>query len=213
MDEFTQFQLREYENISQAHFKTNEVQATFYRYFIIITAIPITTIGLALMNLSGKTVDDEARILAHFILGGSAVLLSAFGVAVIAYIESLRLDTILYARVVNSIRSYFFKSEKASEFGLPVLPTDEEKPGFDGFGAGFIIYYTCSAMNAAYFAVGVLVLSMNRNIPLTEATITKCQWFATLAAIFGAMIVQIAVRWYLIWVKKRAAKKRLSVPQ
>jgi hypothetical protein len=30
MDAFTQFQLKEYENISQAHFKTNEVLATFY---------------------------------------------------------------------------------------------------------------------------------------------------------------------------------------
>ena len=27
MDDFTQFQLKEYENISQAHFKTNEVLA------------------------------------------------------------------------------------------------------------------------------------------------------------------------------------------
>ena len=36
MDDFTQFQLKEYENISQAHFKTNEVLATFYRYSKII---------------------------------------------------------------------------------------------------------------------------------------------------------------------------------
>ena len=90
-DDFTQFQLKEYENISQAHFKTNEVLATFYRYYLLITAIPITTIGLAILNFSSDGISQEGRILAYYLFGVSAVLLSVVGVAVISYIEGLRL--------------------------------------------------------------------------------------------------------------------------
>jgi len=109
MDDFTQFQLKEYENISQAHFKTNEVLATFYRYFLLITAIPITTIGIAVMNISDDAIGPETRELVQYIFGVSALLLSVVGAAVVSYIEGLRLDAILYARVVNSIRDYFFR--------------------------------------------------------------------------------------------------------
>ncbi len=75
-DAFSQFQLKEYENISQAHFKTIEVLATFYRYFLLITAISITTVGLALLNFSKDGISEEGRILAFLIFGVSAVLLS-----------------------------------------------------------------------------------------------------------------------------------------
>lgn len=122
MDDFTQYQLKEYEKISQAHFKTNEVLATFYRYFLLITAIPITTIGIAVMNISEDGIGADARVLAQYIFGISAILLSIVGAAMISYIEGLRLDAILYARVVNSIRDYFFKKPGSEEFGSSVLP-------------------------------------------------------------------------------------------
>ena len=121
MDDFTQFQLKEYENISQAHFKTNEVLATFYRYYLLITAIPITTIGLALLRLSEGNILDESRIIAYYTFGISTVILSIVGAAVVTYIEGLRLDAILYARVVNSIRDYFFKLNTSNKFGPPIL--------------------------------------------------------------------------------------------
>ena len=138
-DDFTKFQLREYENISQAHFKTNEVLATFYRYFFLITAIHITTIGLALLNFSNDGINQEGRILAYLLFGVSAVLLSLIGTAVISYIEGLRLDAILYARVVNSIRDFFFKKPSADVFGGSVLPTRRDMPSYDGFGASFLM--------------------------------------------------------------------------
>ena len=39
------FQLREYENISTAHFKTNEMIVAFYRYYLLIMALPVTFLG------------------------------------------------------------------------------------------------------------------------------------------------------------------------
>lgn len=191
---FTQFQLKEYENISQAHFKTNEVLATFYRYFLLIAAIPITAIGIALINLSDDGIGAEGRFLAYVIFGVSMLLLSVVGAAVIAYIEGLRLDAILYARVVNSIRYYFFKLPGAEKFGEPVLPTQRDKPSYGGFGAGFIIYFACAIMNAAYFGAGVLALMLDHSISLVDAEITTAQKWTTGLAVAVMLCAQAYVR-------------------
>lgn len=198
MDDFTQFQLKEYENISQAHFKTNEVLATFYRYFLLITAIPITTIGIAVMNISDDGIGPETRALVQYIFGVSALLLSVVGAAVVSYIEGLRLDAILYARVVNSIRDYFFKKPGNDEFGVSVLPRERSRPRYDGFGAGFIMYFACAIMNATFFAAGVLVLTTDQGTPLDSIVITDGQIAGAFVSFAGAMIVQAVVRCRLI---------------
>lgn len=190
---FTQFQLKEYENISQAHFKTNEVLATFYRYFLLIAAIPITAVGIALMNLSDDGIGEEGRFLAHIIFGVSTVLLSFVGAAVIAYIEGLRLDAILYARVVNSIRDYFFKMPGSEAFGDPVLPTRRDKPSYGGFGAGFIMYFACATMNATYFAAGSLALMLDRSSSVVDIQVTGMQWLVTV----GGFIIMLGAQGYV----------------
>lgn len=193
-DYFTQFQLKEYENISQAHFKTNEVLATFYRYFLLIAAIPITAIGIALINLSDDGIGAEGRFLAYTIFGVSMLLLSVVGAAVIAYIEGLRLDAILYARVVNSIRNYFFKLPGAENFGKPVLPIRKDKPSYGGFGAGFIIYFACALMNSAYFGAGVLALMLDHFTSLVDTEITVGQMWGTGIAVTIMFAGQAYVR-------------------
>ena len=197
-DDFTQFQLKEYENISQAHFKTNEVLATFYRYFLLITAIPITTIGLALLNFSDGGISQEGRILAYLIFGVSAVLLSLIGAAVISYIEGLRLDAILYARTVNSIRKFFFGKPGAECFGEPVLPTSRDKPSYDGFGASFLIYHACAVMNSFYFGAGLLAFMLDKSSQLQNLKVESCQWVVAVVGLVSLMIIQIFVRRRLI---------------
>lgn len=197
-DIFSEFQIKEYENISQAHFKTNEVLATFYRYYLLITAIPITTVGLALLNFSKDGLNEEGRILAFFIFGVSTVLLSLVGAAVISYIEGLRLDSILYARVVNSIRDFFFTKPGAADFGNSVLPRNKEKPSYDGFGASYIIYHACALLNSTYFASGVLVLMLDKTVQLQQLQVSNCQW-AIAAICFGVlMVAQILIRRRLV---------------
>ena len=197
-DDFTQFQLKEYENISQAHFKTNEVLATFYRYFLLITAIPITTIGLALLNFSNNGISDEGRIFAYILFGVSAVLLSLIGAAVISYIEGLRLNAILYARVVNSIRDFFFKKPGADLFGESVLPTSKDKPSYDGFGASFIMYLACAFMNSAYFGAGLLALILDKRPTLENLKVEYCQWTVAIGGFLFLLIIQFFIRRLLI---------------
>lgn len=50
MADFSDFQIKEYENISQAHFKTNEMVSAFFRYYIIVMAIPISSVGAAIFG-------------------------------------------------------------------------------------------------------------------------------------------------------------------
>lgn len=198
MDDFTQFQLKEYENISQAHFKTNEVLATFYRYYLLITAIPVTTVGLALMRLSEGGIEDEGRILAYWVFGVSAVLLSIIGVAVVAYIEGLRLDAILYARVVNSIRRFFFEKPGSEVFGPPVLPRRIDKPTYDGFGASFLIYLAGSLLNSVIFSAGVLAIWIDHAVPLTSISLTGCQKLVAVLCVLGLVALQLIIRQVLI---------------
>jgi len=198
MDDFTQYQLKEYENISQAHFKTNEVLATFYRYFLLIAAIPITTIGIAVMNISDDGIGPETRVLGQYIFGISALLLSIVGAAVISYIEGLRLDAILYARVVNSIRDYFFKKPGNEEFGPSVLPRERNRPSYAGFGAGFIIYFACAIMNATYFSAGIVVLMTDRDAPLETLALSHAQLAGAVISFCAVMTVQAIVRCRLI---------------
>ena len=132
------------------------------------------------------------------IFGVSTILLSVVGAAVIAYIEGLRLDAILYARVVNSIRSYFFKFPGSIIFGDPVLPTKRDKPSYDGFGAGFIIYFACAMMNAAYFGAGVLALSLDHSIMLVGAEISCYQKGMTAIAAGIMLCLQACIRHWLL---------------
>ena len=168
-----------------------------------ITAIPITTIGLAILSLSEDGIGQEGRFLAHFVFGFSAVVLSLVGAGVIAYIEGLRLDAILYARVVNSIRDYFFKKPGAEQFGVSVLPTKKDRPSYDGFGASFIIYFICAAMNSAYFTCGVIVLMIDRTVPLTALEISGCQWSVAVGSFVLLMFIQAIIRRRLITDKSK----------
>jgi len=125
-------------------------------------------------------------------------LLSPVGAAVISYIEGLRLDSILYARVVNSIRDFFFKKPGAADFGTSVLPRNKERPSYDGFGASYIIYHACALLNAAYFAAGVLVLMLDRTVQLQQMQVSNCQWAIAAVSFAALMIAQILTRRRLV---------------
>lgn len=66
MADCSDFQLKEYENISQAHFKTNEMIAAFFRYYLLIMAIPVTSIGTAFLSASKSDVDLQHFLDWHF---------------------------------------------------------------------------------------------------------------------------------------------------
>jgi hypothetical protein len=130
MADFSDFQLKEYENISQAHFKTNEMITAFFRYYVLVMTVPITAFG-ALFTLSGG---DKALSHMEFWQWPISVLLIAFGILgglMMLYVTGLRCEVILYARQVNSSRSYFFEAEEKQtnpHLATLVLPRDSTSP-------------------------------------------------------------------------------------
>jgi hypothetical protein len=100
--------------------------------------------------------------------------------------------------VVNSIRAYFFKLQLNDKFGEPVLPTDRTKPSYDGFGAGFIMYFACATLNASYSAVGALALSLDHAAPLINVGLASRQWGPAVGAFIIMFGIHIFIRQSLL---------------
>jgi hypothetical protein len=153
----TDFQLREYENIAQAHFKTNEMISVFYRYYFVIIAIPITTISVIFIaSLGNETLYPNIENI-QIIIGTLFLIVFVAGLAITIYIEGLNLDSVLYARTVNSVRDYFFNFSNFCRFNSdePVLPRSKTIPGYNRYGSHFIIFSLCSFLNSTYLGLGI----------------------------------------------------------
>ena len=97
MVDFSEFQLKEYDNISQAHYKTNEMMVAFYRYYLLIMALPVTLLGTAFVSSDAK---NKALLLQEWNIPISIflVLIGLLGILMMVYLTSLRLEAVLYAR-------------------------------------------------------------------------------------------------------------------
>lgn len=161
---FEKYLLSEYSNIAQAHFKSIETISTFFRHYLLIMAIPISVIGIvSKFSTQGQ---QSSNILEIYKVPVSVVLLfiSWAGLGVFSYVTNLRLDTILYARVVNGIRKYFY-DESNIDINLklriraltqsPQLPPYYEKSYF------FPVVFVFSIVNSLYLTFGSYLLFKN----------------------------------------------------
>ncbi len=154
--------LAEYNNIANAHFNTVDSIANFMKNYIVIASVPFFVIGVL---LSAKQSPDNALLTAvtqnPFIPGVLMIGLSIVGLCVLGYVINIRCDAILYARVVNGIRNYFYRRaelDPSSERSIRVLPTDIELPPyFEPTYFGFVVA-VFAIIGAAYFWVGLYYL-------------------------------------------------------
>jgi len=105
------FLLEEYSNISTAHFKSIESISSFFRYYLLIMSIPISAVLVLPKALDGSTNLQNFLTEYQDILMWLSTGVAFVGMGMFSYIINLRLDTILYARTVNSIRKYFYDSD------------------------------------------------------------------------------------------------------
>jgi hypothetical protein len=156
---FEAFLLAEYNNIANAHFNTVDSIANFMKNYIVIASVPFFVIGVL---LSAKQSPEGALLAAvtrnPWVPGTLMVGLSVVGLCVLGYIINIRCDAILYARVVNGIRRYFYKRaalDFATEKTIRVLPTDVHVPRyFEPTYFGFVVA-VFAIIGAAYFWVGL----------------------------------------------------------
>lgn len=154
---FKDFLLSEYSNIAQAHFKSIETISTFFRYYLLIMSIPISAVAIFFQISPDK--QKVLNIIFDYKLPISIVLfcIYAIGLGVFCFMTNLRMDSILYARVVNGIRKFFYDEwDKDINFKLRmrVLPQSPQLPHYLEVGFFLPVVFVFAIMNTLYATFG-----------------------------------------------------------
>jgi len=156
-DKFEKFLLSEYQNIAQAHFKSIETITTFFRYYLLIMSIPLSAIAIIVQSSSSS---EQLRILTTLYRIEIFLVLffiSFIGFGVFWYIINLRFDAVLYARVVNGVRKYFydqFNKDINLKIRVRVLPQSPQLPTYVEWPFFLPVLVVFSLMNSIYFFLG-----------------------------------------------------------
>jgi len=155
--DFKKYLLAEYNNIAEAHFRTISAISSFFRYYLIIMALPITLFS-AFLGLSLK----EGQIIypSGLLLSIVCLVIALVGFLVLVYMINLRMDVILYARTVNAIRKYFYDEADVDvdvKIRMRVLPQTPFFPGYFERGYFLPVVMSFALFNSIYL-VGGLVL-------------------------------------------------------
>ncbi|MGO9454366.1 MAG: hypothetical protein ACLQDV_25455 [Candidatus Binataceae bacterium] len=156
-DAFEEFLKSEYNNISQAHFNTNQSISEFFKVYIGIVSLPIS---VAVIFLKPEELQRSLRLLA----GHSSLILFGFGfivvvsLCVMGYIINLRCDAALYARTINGIRNYFYekKLDIESENRYRVLPKSPLTPRYSEPLYFIFVVLAFAIVGTAYWTLGLL---------------------------------------------------------
>mgnify|MGYP000271029133 CR=1 FL=1 len=134
MPDYDDYQLEEYSNIAQAHFKTSELISSFFKYALVVMSAPLSILPIVFSSIKDSGLSKATlETLQTYFMGPVFLTIALVGFFIIMYIVNLRFDALLYARQVNSIRKYFQERSKVPirpAFQGRVLPTDVSSPPF-----------------------------------------------------------------------------------
>jgi len=187
-----EFQLREYEKIAEAHFKTNELISSFFRYYLAIMTIPVTVIGTVATLATDNKFSDTLTYFIHGTdkLPGMLLLgTAALGVLMMSYILNLRFDALLYARQVNGIRKSFFDSSELSPVirtKLSVLPVITSIPKYLEREYFEPVVFTFALINSTYVLFGAAFWS--RAVSTANLDKVQTSWDLALLSFVGALL-------------------------
>jgi hypothetical protein len=159
---FERYLLAEYQNIAEAHFRTIGAISAFFRYYLLIAALPITLLGVLIGFTSAQYLPLSLQTLFTFwpIFSVTFLIVALVGFLVLLYIVNLRMDVLLYARTVNGIRKYFYdRGEIDIDTALrtrvlpqsPLLPSYTEKAYF----MPVVLAFAC--FDAFYFGLAIVM--------------------------------------------------------
>jgi len=159
---FDKFLLEEYSNIAQAHFKSIETISTFFRYYLLIMSIPVSAV--AVISQITKSATQIVDIVNQYQAPISIVLfcISFIGLGVLCYIVNLRMDVILYARVVNGIRKFFYDASDVDinvRLRMRPLPQSPHLPSYSEKSYFLPVVAVFGIMNALYFGPALYIFS------------------------------------------------------
>lgn len=161
--DFEEYLKSEYSNIAQAHFTTIDTISAFFRYYLLIMSIPISLIAILLTVIPGGS--ELTTTLVEFgpVLVVTFFTISLAGFCVMLYITSLRMDVVLYARVVNAIRKHFYDGasiDLATKLHTRVLPQTPSRPRYEEWHYFGPVIACFAILNTSYFVLAFFALQL-----------------------------------------------------
>jgi hypothetical protein len=161
--DFKDFMLAEYSNIANAHFETRKQVSTYFNYYLLILAAPVVIITL----IQNKKIDQIVNATAgeneiiRVVVISILILIALIGMLICWIVIELHHDSILYARVVNGIRNYFYQNQAlpVAENEIRVLTKAVDKPDFYSYGHLFVFVIAFAVLNSTFLAAGIYVWS------------------------------------------------------
>jgi hypothetical protein len=186
---FSDFLLREYDNVANAYFNIKNSISLFFRYYILIASVPLTVFLFFL----GKTSNEQNFLFTDLsaVFSSICFLTTFVGFSLMMYVLSMNFTATLYARQVNGIRYFYYKNSNlsiSSKELIKVLPDDIKLPKYSLWGSIKYLLFAFSAINAFYFALGLRFLLDFNN-----------KYFASYW--FLALCLQVAISFITTWIK------------
>ena len=165
---FEEYLLSEYSNITEAHVKSIETISTFFRYYLLVMSAPITLVAISVQILTSTTGAVNLVERYELFISIALISISVIGIGILCYIINLRMDTILYARVVNGIRKYFYDSSKMDinlKLRMRVLPQNPQLPSYREYAYFLPVVVVFGLVNTLYFIFGLYIFN-NSNMEI-----------------------------------------------
>ena len=167
MSTFEEFQQSEYQHIADAHFKAIESISSFFRYYLLVMALPVPVVA-ALFGLSGDAQKTLGLVPAIFVFVGIfAIAVSIAGFCVLVQIVNLKMDVTLYSRVVNAIRKYYYDKHEvdhANKLMMRKLPQSASFPAYWDLPFAFVVL-AFAIFDTLYFLLGSHFLLLASALP------------------------------------------------
>ena len=169
--DFTDFQIQEYDKIAEAHFKANDTISSFFRYYILLMSIPLTASVLIFARTEDLKVALESLKPFFQVIGIFFIVIAVVGLLMMIYVNHLRSDVTLYARTVNGVRRYFYDHSELSarqRKNYKVLPDDVNFFAGSSFLPVVMVF---AFLNSFYLFTGIFILKkyIERPFPIPSA--------------------------------------------
>lgn len=184
MHEFREYLRTEYQHIAEAHFRTMEAISSFFRYYLLIMSLPITLLALSIGISSQSDRILEAIFGLGPLLSAILIVISGVGFCVLIYIMNLRMDAVLYARTINSIRKDFYDAPAMDinrKLRMRILPQTPSQPSYLERAYFLPVVLSFALFDTFYLFCGLAIAGGGI---ATEITFQSIIWWAWLAPIF-----------------------------
>lgn len=178
--EFDEYLKEEYRHIAEAHFRTMEAISSFFRYYLLIMSLPVTLIAVLIsLPQSDRILDVVNNFKPLF--AGVFLIISLVGFCVLLYSISLRMDAVLYARTINSIRKHFYDKpfeDINKRLRIRILPQTSSQPAYMEFPYFFPVVLSFALFDFFYLFCSLVMFGIPSLTAISVDTIPRWAWLA-----------------------------------